>query len=281
MKRLGLICAVLIMLSVVPTPISAQPATPDANSITIHGTITAKGRYIFTWLDDDLCALSFWDYDFTPSLVVTDEAGAEIAKVDVGDLPGSVTMEGPVGDQHAEVCTVPYEIVLPSMGIGVRVTLDPYFQSELLTASILENAGGLLDISFERQAGDAGPDFRHRPGGLIVGTDKYRIQGILEIPTDDASSRVMATPFGCVTTGGYQDIAVGSQLKITDETGTIIGVASLEPLYVPDDELCAFLFTSDVPEATFYTFQLGRRGDITYSKDELDSSGWNIDLTIG
>lgn len=261
---------------------AAQQTTPTGTTTSIHGTITATGRFIFMWVKDDLCTLSFWDYDFTPDLIVTDETGRELASLPLATLPGTVTLAGPEGEKRAEVCTVPYELPVPTSDT-YRVILDPYFESDPITSEELAAVEGKVDISFERQSDDVGPDFRDRPAGKMPGTDVYRIAGTLELRGDADPNRLtfMATPFGCITTGGYADIQVGAQITVTDQTGTIIGVGVLEPIYLPNDERCVFTFTIDVPEATFYTLTMSRRGNLTYSKQDLEEAGWHVDLVIG
>jgi hypothetical protein len=211
---------------------------------------------------------------------VTDETGEEIASLPLATLPGTVTMAGPKGAQHAEVCTVPYELPLPASN-AYRVVLDPYFKSKPLTPSDLAAVDGEVDISFERQEGDIGPDFHDRPAGKIPGTDLYRIAGTFELRADPENLTFLQMPFGCITSGGYADIKVGTQITVTDQTGTIIGLGELEPIDLPDEDRCVFTFTIDVPEATFYTVAMGRRGDLTYSKQDLEDAGWHVDLVIG
>jgi len=275
----------LIALPIVWTAIdshaAAQQATPTVTSTTIHGTITATGRYIFTWVSDNLCTLSFWDYDFTPDLTVTDETGREIASLPLATLPGTVTMAGQEGEKHAEVCAVPYELAVPTSDT-YRVLLDPYFKSDPISSTELTAVDGKVDISFERQEGDVGPDFRDRPAGKIPDTDLYRIAGTFELRGEANPDRLtfMATPFGCITTGGYADIQVGAQITVTNQTGTIIGIGELEPIMLPNDERCVFTFTIDVPDAAFYALTMGRRGDQTYSKQDLEGAGWHVDLVI-
>jgi hypothetical protein len=280
MKRL---VAVLVLVVVsLGSGASAQEATPSANQLSVHGTITATGRYVFTWLDTDLCVISFMDYDATPTLAVVDKSGKQLASLDLASLPGKVTMAGPVGNQHAEVCTVPYEVPVPASAT-YQVVLDPYYKSAVLTSADISQTGGLVDVKFERQEGDVGPDFRQRPSGPIVGTHTYRIAGTLELfGSSTGSDRTFfPTPFGCIGLGGYDDIMVGARVTVSNQDRTIIGAGALEPIYLPDEDRCVFTFTIDVPDATFYSIELGRRGELTYSREEMDKAGWHIDLTLG
>jgi hypothetical protein len=37
----------------------------------------------------------------------------------------------------------------------------------------------------------------------------------------------------------------------------------------------------DAEDADFYSVEVSHRGEITYSRDELEAAGWSIDLTLG
>jgi len=142
---------------------------------------------------------------------------------------------------------VSYTLEVPA-GDTYRVVLDPYFEiEELAGADLAED----FDIGFERQEGDPAPDFHDRPSGPIPGTDLFRIAGTLEIlaAADDRPSFLSIPLGGCVTTGGYEDIKVGAQITVRDQTGTILGIGELEPIFT-DMFKCEFAFTIDVPDAT-------------------------------
>lgn len=280
MFAVGLLCGALIV-SVSGASVmgaTAQSATPAPGEVTIQGTIMAKGRFIFSWVRDDLCTLAFWDYDFTPELIVTDSAGVQLAALPLEELPGTVTMSTEGGQEHAEICTVPYRLTVPASD-AYRVEIAPYYESDELTAADLASD---LDISFERQMDDPAPDFRDRPAGPIPGTDLFRIAGTFELLADPDDLSFMAIPIGgCVAFGGYDDIQAGAQITVKDQTGTIIGIGELEPIYTVDGDRCVFVFSLDVPEATFYTLEMGRRGEQAYSRQDLEQAGWRVDLSIG
>ena len=117
--------ALMMSWTALGSHVAAHQATPTDPVTAIRGTITATGRFIFTWFSsNDPCTLAFWDYDFTPDLIVTDDTGRELASLPLGNLPGTVTLAGPAGAQRAEVCTVPYELPIPASDT-YRVILDP------------------------------------------------------------------------------------------------------------------------------------------------------------
>lgn len=89
------------------------------------------------------------------------------------------------------------------------------------------------------------------------------------------------------TTSGYSDIETGMQVVVRNEAGTVLGTArtvggEVGGVYSRQEKACVWTFTIDeVPTAQFYSIELGRRSGPTYSIDEMDASGWTIDLVIG
>lgn len=86
------------------------------------------------------------------------------------------------------------------------------------------------------------------------------------------------------------DQFAGAELQVADQDGSIVGVAQLGEEGVPTDETvpegdiltitdCRFDFTiPDVAAADFYSFSIGGRSGVTYTADELDASGWTVEL---
>lgn len=114
----------------------------------------------------------------------------------------------------------------------------------------------------------------------------------------------------CEGQGGYSDLSAGAFVNAKNEVGTVVGATSLENLnddnlhILVDDEdadggdfstiediqenirafrdiICIFAFELEVDDADVYVIQVGRRGDITYTKPQLETSDWEISLTIG
>ncbi|WP_051727997.1 hypothetical protein [Nocardia brasiliensis] len=76
---------------------------------------------------------------------------------------------------------------------------------------------------------------------------------------------------GCEGSGGYSDIRQGTRVVLTNESGTTIGVSSLEK-GSKDGSDCMFLWTMlDVPATEkFYTLEIARRGELTYTRKDLE-----------
>ena len=90
---------------------------------------------------------------------------------------------------------------------------------------------------------------------------------------------------GCVGLGGYGDIQSGAQVTLRDGTGQVIGLTTLgSGRMTRDDALidCRFEFAfADIPEAAFYSVEVGRRGEVRASSEDLSARGWTFAMTLG
>jgi hypothetical protein len=85
----------------------------------------------------------------------------------------------------------------------------------------------------------------------------------------------------CSGSGGYGDIGAGRSVTVKDSSGTVIATGSLGPGSIRLGA-CVFDFElRDVPRSEYYTFEVGRRGELTYSHDELRSAGWWVGFSLG
>lgn len=87
---------------------------------------------------------------------------------------------------------------------------------------------------------------------------------------------------------GYPDIHAGTPVQVRDgTTGAVLATAALsggilrkQPLVGPDDD-CRFQFSLTVPDRAKYQVEVGRRGAVEFTRDELEKSHWTANLTIG
>ncbi len=85
----------------------------------------------------------------------------------------------------------------------------------------------------------------------------------------------------CVGSGGYNDIAEGSNVVIRDSSGQIVGASKLD-FGMAVGSVCRFEFAvTNIPESSFYSVEVGRRGALTYSQDQLKANGWRVDAVLG
>lgn len=92
----------------------------------------------------------------------------------------------------------------------------------------------------------------------------------------------------CSGGGGYDDMRAGAQVRVRDGNGKTLAVSSLRTgKSVADPKYhivvtCIFPFTVKVaPDAKFYGIEVAHRGELTYSKRQLDKKKWRVDFTLG
>lgn len=112
-------------------------------------------------------------------------------------------------------------------------------------------------------------------------TGSFTLTGSSNISRDGAS---------CSGTGGYDDIRGGLGVVVKDAAGKTIATGQLGPgvaMQTLDTGAitlydCRFPITlTDVPESDFYEIEVGRRGSLSYSQEQMEAAGWNVALTIG
>lgn len=107
----------------------------------------------------------------------------------------------------------------------------------------------------------------------------------------------------CSGTGGYDDFGPGMDIRILNQDNKLIGsgsTRSLDDLAVTDPEYFEQLKDEEfdpngdalimcqvaalVPVsggAEFYRVEVGRRGETSYTRDDLEEAGWELDLSLG
>jgi hypothetical protein len=85
----------------------------------------------------------------------------------------------------------------------------------------------------------------------------------------------------CSGDGGYDDVQSGLGVTVKEEAGTVIGTSSLDAGVITDGG-CQFAFTvGSIPRANFYQIEVGRRGQVRYSYDQIVGTHWSVSLTLG
>lgn len=111
------------------------------------------------------------------------------------------------------------------------------------------------------------------------GSKSHTLYGSVQVY--DSDNELSDTGDYCSNEYGYDDISVGSPVQVSDENGQTIGAASLGSGEVRDGA-CAFDYViSDLPDAGFYNVSVGRRGELTYSRSELEEKNWELVSTLG
>jgi len=107
----------------------------------------------------------------------------------------------------------------------------------------------------------------------ITGTFTLRQDEVIDRSHDDCRGR-----------GGYDDVAPGLGVTVKNETGVIIGTGALVGTgrVAYGATKCEYTFTvAGLPEANFYSIEVGRRGELTYSRAEIEAKTWHIEFSLG
>jgi hypothetical protein len=117
------------------------------------------------------------------------------------------------------------------------------------------------------------------------GSKRHEVTGVLEVHDSDATG----SGDTCTLSDGYDDISEGTTVEITDGTGKVIGIGSLDrPARIAnsiDNALtsgCSFTFYVDkVSKTAFYNVEVSHRGKVGYSYDQMVANLWTVSLKLG
>ena len=116
---------------------------------------------------------------------------------------------------------------------------------------------------------------------IFGGGEHHTITGDLSLSATSDTS--LSTGDSCSGDGGYSDISDGTEVVVTNESGTTLGTATLGP-GTYDGTACVFDFTfHNVGKARFYRVHAGNsnRGGPEYSYSDMGADHWSVHLTLG
>ena len=121
----------------------------------------------------------------------------------------------------------------------------------------------------------------HEPSHTVVGTFTVSDAGDATLGIGPS---IGGTDNDCYGTGGYSDISSGASVTVKDGQGRILATSSLgsgSGTILGIAAVCTFRFKVVVPDSGFYSVEVGHRGSLDFSRDQLASKGWHVDLTLG
>jgi len=85
----------------------------------------------------------------------------------------------------------------------------------------------------------------------------------------------------CSGRGGFDDILAGAQVRVRDQSGTLLGIGEL--VEGPHEKRCDFTFTVEVPRSDFYMIAAGHAGreGPSFSFADMESNDWQVALSMG
>lgn len=107
---------------------------------------------------------------------------------------------------------------------------------------------------------------------------KYTIKGSLTLVDSD----IEGSDEYCYGGGGYSDIEANMSVTIRDGQGNILATGNTGSGQKESLVQCVFSFEiPDIPKSDFYAIEVGRRGELNYSFEELNAKEWTVGLSIG
>jgi hypothetical protein len=98
-------------------------------------------------------------------------------------------------------------------------------------------------------------------------------------------SDISRSASGCAGTGGFSDVKQGMQVVVKNQKGEILALGELDSDNYSGEHanvVCEFPFSvRDIPRAEFYEIEVGRRGGLKYSLDDLRKAGWAVRFSLG
>jgi hypothetical protein len=80
---------------------------------------------------------------------------------------------------------------------------------------------------------------------------------------------------------GLDDLGPGTQVTVTNQAGTIIGIGELDDGYLRESVVCVFRFkVSNLPRSDFYSVEVSHRGEVRFSFSKLTQKHWSIKLAL-
>ncbi len=117
---------------------------------------------------------------------------------------------------------------------------------------------------------------------VIAKSPIYQVKGAVKLVDSD----IAGNDSNCYGTGGYRDIREAMPVTIRDGKGNILATGATNSGKRPPGEYaniqCTFSFeVSNVPKVDFYSIEVGRRGQLNFSYEEMQKKNWEVILSLG
>jgi hypothetical protein len=150
--------------------------------------------------------------------------------------------------------------------LSAEVKQRPTFRRWLMVLAVLAAIAGTAALVQARSS--TAPPSKVEIGGTFT---LKSVRGINHGP---------ALNGGCFGMNGYSDIQPGTQVRVKDATGKVVGVGALEGgTYLEDSFSCRFDFVVTVPDSDYYQVAVSHRGDVAADRSTAQAKA--IALTLG
>ena len=110
---------------------------------------------------------------------------------------------------------------------------------------------------------------------------KQVLRGSITVIDTGRYSSVEIVGSSCYTSGGYSDISSGTNVTVKNGEGKLLVISDLSEGVTAGSYSCRFDFELELPSSEFYSFDIGNRDEVNYSKADLESRDWTLDLSLG
>lgn len=116
--------------------------------------------------------------------------------------------------------------------------------------------------------------------------DKHSIVGTFTIyhkqySSENADNFMVTDNKLCGGMNGFDDLRYEMPITVTNEEGKIIGIGSAGFGVLVDSD-CVFTYKIDnIPRSNFYSIEVGRRGKVNYSIEQIIRDNWKVLISIG
>jgi hypothetical protein len=115
-------------------------------------------------------------------------------------------------------------------------------------------------------------------GGWIVLHRAITVHGAFRL-TSVTTGVTRTGTNNCQGANGYSDLQEGTQVTVTDQSGAVVALGTLDVGQAQSDSVCVFPFTLNVPAGKgFYGIEVSHRGVVHLSEAEL-RAGPQLSLT--
>lgn len=102
----------------------------------------------------------------------------------------------------------------------------------------------------------------------------HTITGTMTLLSSDLSD-------SCQGSGGYDDIRPGTAVTVRNGEGETIATGRLGEGTLHGVIGCTYPFEIDVPDEDFYRVEVSHRGELEFSRDEMEQNDWTVDASLG
>jgi hypothetical protein len=108
---------------------------------------------------------------------------------------------------------------------------------------------------------------------------RYALRGTFTVH----SAHAYGTSRRCGFSYGYglDDLGPGTQVTVTNQSGTVVGLGELDNGVLKGSVTCVFRFkVKNLPRSTFYAVEVAERGKVRYAFARLVRERWTVRLTL-